>query len=486
MAAKRTARDRQAYQTPLTRRAAGPAMAYLFSDDFKFKTWRRLWIALADAERQLGLPITQAQIREMKRAADTINYAQADKIERAIRHDVMAHVRAFGLQCPKAKGIIHLGATSMFVVDNADLLRLREGLRLLGAKLAKLIGSLGTFAAKYRGLPTLGFTHLQPAQPTTVGKRACLWAQDFVLDLEELETRLDRLRFRGVKGTTGTQASFLALFDGDDRKVARLEEQVAKAMGFRHTFHVTGQTYPRKLDAQILAALSGIAQSASKMATDIRLLQGLKEIEEPFGTRQVGSSAMAYKRNPIWTERMCGLARFVIANGQNPAITAATQWLERSLDDSSNRRLAIAEGFLATDGILNLALQVTDGLVVNRAQIRKHLDAELPFMATEEILMAAVKAGGDRQALHERIRLHAQAAARAVKQEGKDNDLLERLAADPAFEAVRGQLQSMTDPRRFIGRAPAQVTDFLRGVVGPIRRKYRRAVAALADERIRV
>ena len=478
--------ERASYRSPLPARAAGPAMSYLFSDEFRFKTWRRLWIALAEAERELGLPITQTQIAEMKRAADNINYAVAERIERQTRHDVMAHVKAFGQQCPKAKGIIHLGATSMFVVDNTDLIRMREGLRLVQGKLAKLIDLLGRFAAKYRRLPTLGFTHFQPAQPTTVGKRACLWAQDFVLDVEEIETRLARLRFRSVKGTTGTQASFLALFNGDERKVVRLEKLIAKKMGFAGTYPVTGQTYPRKVDAQVLAALSGIAQSASKMTNDIRLLQGLKEIEEPFGRKQVGSSAMAYKRNPIWSERIGALARFVITNEQNAAVTAATQWLERTLDDSGNRRLALAEGFLATDGVLNLCLQVTDGLVVNKAQIAKRLAAELPFMATEEILMAAVKAGGDRQELHERIRVHSQAAARAVKQEGADNDLLQRLAGDDAFAAVRGMLKSMTDPRRFVGRAPSQVSEFLRDVVAPIRRKYRAAMTRLQEERITV
>jgi len=481
-----TKSERGQYRSPLPARAAGPAMSYLFSDEFRFRTWRRLWIALAEAERELGLPITQTQITEMKRAAEKINYAVAERIEKQTRHDVMAHVRAFGQQCPKAKGILHLGATSMFVVDNTDLIRMREGLRLLRAKLAKLIGLLGTFAAKYKSLPTLGFTHFQPAQPTTVGKRACLWAQDFVLDLDEVETRLGRLQFRSVKGTTGTQASFLALFDGDSKKVVRLEKLLAKKMGFDAVYPVTGQTYPRKVDAQILAALSGIGQSASKMTTDIRLLQALKEIEEPFGKKQVGSSAMAYKRNPIWSERIGALARFVITNEQNAAMTAATQWLERSLDDSGNRRLSLAEGFLATDGVLNLCLQVTDGLVVNKAQIRKHLIAELPFMATEEILMAAVKAGGDRQELHERIRIHSQAAARAVKEQGRENDLLERLAGDPAFAAVRGGLASMTDPRRFVGRAPEQAAEFLRRVVGPIRRKYGRVVARLGKERITV
>jgi len=478
--------ERKSYRSVVATRYAGAAMSHVFSDDFKFGTWRRLWIALAEAERELGLPITQTQIAEMRRAADDINYSEAERIEKQTRHDVMAHVKAFGKQCPKAKGIIHLGATSCFVADNTELIQMREGLRLLRAKLAKVIGVLGKFAARYKGLPTLGFTHFQPAQPTTVGKRACLWAQDFVLDLDEVETRLQRLRARSVKGTTGTQASFLALFNGDEKKVLRLEKLVAKKMGFKSSYPVTGQTYPRKVDSQVLAALSGIAQSASKMATDIRLLQNLKEIEEPFAAKQVGSSAMAYKRNPMRSERICALARLVINTAQNPAITAATQWLERTLDDSANRRAAIAESFLTTDAILNLCIDVAGGLVVNKAQIAKRLAAELPFMATEEILMAAVKAGGDRQELHERIRVHSQAAARAVKQQGVDNDLLERLAGDPAFAGIRGMLKSMTDPRRFVGRAPSQVSEFLRDVVGPIQRKHRTAIARLRDERITV
>jgi len=478
--------ERRRYRSPLSARYAGEAMASLFSDDFKFKTWRRLWIALAEAQRELGLPITAVQIAEMKRAAKHINYAVAEKLERETRHDVMAHVRAFGRQCPKAKRIIHLGATSCFVADNTELLQLREGLCVLSVKLARVIDLLGRFAAKYRNLPTLGFTHFQPAQPTTVGKRACLWAQDFALDLAEVEERLAKLRFRGVKGTTGTQASFLALFDGSEGKVVRLEKRVARKMGFDAVFPVTGQTYPRKLDAQVLGALSGIAQSASKMATDIRLLQGLKEIEEPFGKKQVGSSAMAYKRNPMRSERVCALARFVIATAANPAVTAATQWLERTLDDSANRRLAIAESFLATDAVLNLCIDVAGGLVVNKAQIAKRLAAELPFMATEDILMAAVRKGGDRQELHERIRAHAQAAARAVKQKGADNDLLERLAVDPAFAAVRKELPSMTHPKRFIGRAPSQVSEFLRDVVGPVRRRYRTKMTHFRDEGVRV
>ncbi|MFO7900398.1 MAG: adenylosuccinate lyase [Planctomycetota bacterium] len=478
--------DRGVYRSPLAARYAGRRMAHVFSDDFKFGTWRRLWIALADSERELGLDISQEQIAELKAAAEDINYADAERIEKEIRHDVMAHVRAFGEQAPDAKGIIHLGATSCFVTDNTELIQIRAGLRTLRAKLARTVDRLGAFATQYRDVPTLGFTHYQPAQPTTVGKRATLWAQDFVLDLDEVAGRLDRLRFRGAKGTTGTQASFLALFDGDQSKVVRLEQLVAAKMGFEDVFPVTGQTYPRKVDSQVLGALSGIAQSASKMATDIRLLQNLNEIEEPFGKKQVGSSAMAYKRNPMRSERICALARFVITTAQNAPITAATQWLERTLDDSANRRLALAESFLAADAILNLCLDVCDGLVVNEAPIARRIRAHLPFMATEEILMAAVRAGGDRQELHERIRVHSQAAVKVVKQEGKPNDLLDRLAADPAFESVRDQLGEMTDPRRFVGRAPSQVTEFVEQVVEPIRATYRAALADLEEERVEV
>ncbi|MFW6157962.1 MAG: adenylosuccinate lyase [Planctomycetota bacterium] len=478
--------ERGIYQSPLATRYAGRGMAHVFSDDFKFGTWRKLWIALAESERELGLDISEEQVAELKEHGDDINYEVAERIEREIRHDVMAHVRAFGRQCPAAKGIIHLGATSCFVTDNTELIQIRAGLRVLRAKLARTVDRLGAFAMEHRDLPTLAFTHFQPAQPTTVGKRACLWAQDFALDLEEVAARLDRLRFRGVKGTTGTQASFLALFDGDASKVLRLEQLVAEKMGFESVFPVTGQTYPRKVDAQALAALSGIAQSASKMATDIRLLQHLNEIEEPFGKKQVGSSAMAYKRNPMRSERICALARFVITVAQNAPITAATQWLERTLDDSANRRLALAESFLAADAILNLCLNVTDGLVVNAAPIARRLRAHLPFMATEEVLMAAVQAGGDRQELHERIRVHSQAAVKAVKEEGKPNDLLDRLAADPAFEPVHDMLDGLTNPKRFVGRAPAQVTEFIEQVVEPVRETYRSVLADLEEERIEV
>lgn len=478
--------ERSKYRSPLSARYAGAAMSYLFSDDFKFRTWRRLWVALAESERELGLPITATQIAELKKFADKVNFDVAERFEKETRHDVMAHVKAYGKQCPKAQAIIHLGATSCYVTDNTELLQMREGMLILEAKLAKVVDLLGRFAQKYKKLPTLGFTHFQPAQPTTVGKRACLWAQDFALDIEEFETRLARLRFRGLKGTTGTQASFLALFDGNHAKVKRLEKLVAKRMGFDEVFAVTGQTYTRKLDAQVLAALSGIAQSASKMAVDIRLLQGMKEIEEPFEKTQIGSSAMAYKRNPMRSERICSIARYVITASSNPAMTAATQWFERTLDDSANRRLSIAECFLCTDAILNTCIDVAGGLVVYPAQISKHLAAELPFMATEEILMAAVKRGGDRQLLHERIRVHSQAASAAVKLEGRDNDLFERIAADPTFAKVRGMIDEMRDARRFVGRAPEQVDEFIAAVVAPIRRKHRRAMAAVGEERISI
>ena len=474
------------YTSPLGSRWRADEMSAIFSDDFKFGAWRSLWIALAQAEKELGLPITDEQIAELEAHRHDVNYEVADAREREVRHDVMAHVYAYGQQCPKAKGIIHLGATSAYVGDNTDLIQIRAALERVQRLLVNVVDALATCAIEHKGVPTLGFTHFQPAQPTTVGKRVCLWLQDFVTDLEEVEHRLAALKFRGVKGTTGTQASFLALFDGDHEKVRRLDRLVTEKMGFAESFPVTGQTYPRKLDAQVLSALSGVAQSAHKMTSDVRLLQHMKEIEEPFGRKQVGSSAMAYKRNPMRSERICALARLVIASAANPAVTAATQWLERSLDDSANRRLVIAESFLTTDAILNLCVDVTSGLVVNKAQIKRRLAAELPFMATEEILMAGVKAGGDRQALHERIRVHSQAAARAVKQEGKANDLLERLAGDPAFASVRSALKSVTDPRRFVGRAPSQVSEFLRDVVGPIRRKYRMAIAGLEEERITV
>lgn len=461
------------YQSPLVERYATRAMSENFSANTKFRTWRRLWVALAEAEQELGLPITNAQIEELRRFQDDINHEVAREQEKKTRHDVMAHIHAYGLQCPNARPIIHLGATSAYVGDNTDLIILRDGLRILLRKLVNVIDALGAFAQRHRDLVTLSFTHFQPAQLSTVGKRACLWAYDLVLDLEDLEYRLDTLRFRGAKGTTGTQESFMKLFNGDEEKVKALDRLVAEKMGFSETFAVTGQTYPRKMDSQILNVLAGIAQSAHKFTNDLRLLHHLKEVEEPFGEEQVGSSAMAYKRNPRRAEMIAALARHVIVNSMNPAFTAASQWFERTLDDSANRRLSLPEAFLATDGILNAYLDVASGLVVYPAVIHRHVVDELPFMATEELLMEAVKAGGDRQALHERIRHHAVKAARRVKEEGKPNDLLERLSNDPAFATMRARFDRLNDPARFAGRAPKQVDEFLTGIVEPIREKYR-------------
>ncbi len=465
------------YDNPLISRYASREMAALFSPRRRIETWRRLWLALAESERELGLPITKAQIADLKRNIAKINWQAAAKREREVRHDVMAHVHAFGLAARKAAPIIHLGATSCFVTDNADLIIMREGLGLLARKTAAVVLALGDFARRHRALPTLGFTHFQPAQPTTVGKRATLWAQDFALDLKELERRRDELPLRGVAGTTGTQASFLELFDGSQAKVERLNRLVCRKVGFKKSLPVSGQTYTRKLDSQILAALAGIAESASKFATDIRLLAHLKEIEEPFGKKQIGSSAMAYKRNPMRCERITALARFLLTLSLNAPLTHAAQWLERTLDDSANRRLSLPQAFLTADAILELGADVAGGLVVYPEVIRKNLAAELPFMATENILMEAVKAGGDRQKLHERIRKHSQAAAKQVKQYGRENDLLERLRGDPAFAEIAGRLNQLLDGRRYIGRAPRQVTAFLKTVVAPIRRRYRGAKA---------
>jgi adenylosuccinate lyase len=433
-------------------------------------TWRKLWVALAEAERELGLPITEAQIAELKNAVDDIDFDRAAQYERELRHDVMAHVHAFRDRCPNAGGIIHLGATSCYVTDNTDLILMREGLEFLRSRLVTAIDALASFGSRNRDLPCLGFTHLQPAQPTTVGKRATLWCYDLVLDLEEIEHRLACLKFRGAKGTTGTQASFLALFDGDHVKVEALDRRVAEKMGFAQSYPVTGQTYSRKIDAQVLAALSGIGQSAHKAGTDLRILQSRKEIDEPFETKQIGSSAMAYKRNPMRSERMCSLSRFAISLASNAEQTAATQWLERTLDDSANRRLSLPQAFLAIDAVLILYRNILDGLVVHPKVIEKNLRDELPFMATEEILMAAVRAGGDRQVLHERIRFHSQEAARRVKDEGEPNDLFDRLKSDPAFASV--DLHSALDSRQFIGRAPQQVDAFVLDVVERIRTKY--------------
>lgn len=456
------------YQTPLAERYASKEMQYIFSPDKKFRTWRRLWIALAETEKELGLDITDEQIEELKAAKDDINYDVAKAREALVRHDVMSHVYAYGQQCPKAKGIIHLGATSCYVGDNTDIILMKEALRLVHRKLVNVIDELAKFARTYKDLPTLAFTHFQPAQPTTVGKRATLWLNELVMDLEDVEYVIGSLKLLGSKGTTGTQASFLELFDGDQEKCREADRRIAKKMGFDSCYAVSGQTYSRKVDSRVINVLAGIAESAHKFSNDIRLLQHLKEIEEPFEKNQIGSSAMAYKRNPMRSERIAALSRYVLADMLNPAITAATQWFERTLDDSANKRMSIPEAFLAVDGILDLYMNVVDGLVVYPKVIRQHLMNELPFMATENIMMDAVKAGGDRQELHELIREHSMAAGRVVKEEGKPNDLLERIAADPAFGMTMEQLQAIMKPENFVGRAPWQVEEFLDQVVQPI------------------
>ncbi|MGV3486065.1 MAG: adenylosuccinate lyase [Planctomycetaceae bacterium] len=462
--------DVSVYQNPLITRYASREMATLWGDDRRFRTWRGLWIALAEAEQSLGLPISTEQIDELRRFQDTLNLDVAATYERKLRHDVMAHVHAYGDQCPAARPIIHLGATSCYITDNADLILIRDALRLVAARVAGVIYRLPRFAAAHRALPCLAFTHLQPAQPTTVGKRCCLWIYDLVLDLEEVENRIAGLRSRSTKGTTGTQASFLQLFEGDHAKVKELEQRVAQKMGFSDSYAVTGQTYPRKIDSQIIDALSGIAQGLHKTATDLRLLASRKEVEEPFEANQIGSSAMAYKRNPMRSERICALSRFVMSLQSSTAATAATQWLERTLDDSANRRLVLPQAFLAIDACLVLMQNIAEGLVVYPKTIAKNLQAELPFMATESILMAAVSAGGDRQTLHESIRLHSQAAALRVKAEGEDNDLLSRLKADHDYDAI--DIDALSDPARFVGRAPEQVDDFIEEYIEPIRARY--------------
>ncbi len=458
------------YENPLINRYASRQMAELWSEQRKHSTWRRLWVALAESERELGIDISESQISDLKSAVDDIDFDLAAKYERELRHDVMAHVHAYGDRCPSAKRIIHLGATSCYVTDNTDLILIREGSQQLQLRLVAVIDELAKFAVQHRELPCLGFTHLQPAQPTTVGKRATLWCYDLVLDLVEVEHRLATLKCRGVKGTTGTQASFMTLFDGDHSKIEELDRRVSRKMGFDAAYSVTGQTYSRKVDSQVLDVLSGIGQSAHKAGTDLRLLQSRKEVEEPFEEQQIGSSAMAYKRNPMRAERMCSLARFAMSLSMNAAQTMATQWLERTLDDSANRRLTLPQAFLAIDAVLILYRNIVDGLVVYPKVLAKHLDEELPFMATEEILMAGVQAGGDRQALHERIRVHSQAAAREVKEQGRPNDLLDRLRRDPAFAAV--DLSNALAARRFVGRAPEQVDAFVADVVEPIRQRY--------------
>jgi adenylosuccinate lyase len=459
------------YESPLNSRYASKEMQSLFSPDIKFKTWRKLWIALAEAEKELGLSITEEQIEELKKYMDEINYELAEQKEKEFRHDVMAHIHAYGELCPSAKGIIHWGATSCYVGDNTDIIVMTEALKLIKNKLLTVIKKMSEFALKYKDLPTLGFTHFQPAQPVTVGKRACLWIQDLMLDVEDLDYILSNMMLLGSKGTTGTQASFLSIFDGDHDKVKKLEKLIAEKMGFKDVFPVAGQTYTRKLDSRVLNVLSGIAQSAYKFSNDIRLLQSMKEIEEPFEEKQIGSSAMAYKRNPMRSERISSLARYVIVDAINPAITASTQWFERTLDDSANRRISIPEGFLATDAILNIYINVSEGLVVYPKVIEKHLMEELPFMATENILMEAVKRGGDRQELHERIRIHSMEAGNQVKVEGNKNDLIERIASDKVFGLNLEELQAVLEPKNYIGRAPEQVVDFINDYINPLLEK---------------
>ena len=469
------------YTSPLSERYASKEMQYIFSQDMKFRTWRRLWIALAETEKELGLNITQEQIDELKAHADDINYDVAKAREKEVRHDVMSHVYAYGVQCPKAKGIIHLGATSCYVGDNTDIIVMTEALKLVQKKLVNVIAELSKFADKYKDQPTLAFTHFQPAQPTTVGKRATLWTQEFMMDLEDLEYVLGTIKLLGSKGTTGTQASFLELFEGDQETIDKIDPMIAAKMGFKECYPVSGQTYSRKVDTRVVNVLAGIAASAHKMSNDIRLLQHLKEVEEPFEKSQIGSSAMAYKRNPMRSERIASLSRYVMVDALNPAITSATQWFERTLDDSANKRLSVPEGFLAIDGILDLCLNVVDGLVVYPKVIEKHMMAELPFMATENIMMDAVKAGGDRQELHERIRELSMEAGRNVKVEGKDNNLLELIAADPAFNLTLEELQKTMDPKKYVGRAKEQTESFIAKVVNPVLDSHKEMLGLTAE-----
>ena len=469
------------YQSPLSERYASKEMQYIFSPDKKFRTWRRLWIALAETEKELGLPITEEQIAELKEHADDINYDVAKEREKLVRHDVMSHVYAYGQQCPKAKGIIHLGATSCYVGDNTDIILMSEALELVRRKLVNVIAELAKFADAYKDQPTLAFTHFQPAQPTTVGKRATLWLQEFLMDLEDLDYVKGSLKLLGSKGTTGTQASFLELFEGDQETIDKIDPMIAEKMGFEDCYPVSGQTYSRKVDTRVLNVLAGIASSAHKMSNDIRLLQHLKEVEEPFEKTQIGSSAMAYKRNPMRSERIASLSRYVMIDALNPAITSATQWFERTLDDSANKRLSVPEGFLAVDGILDLCLNVVDGLVVYPKVIEKHLMAELPFMATENIMMDAVKAGGDRQELHERIRELSMEAGRNVKEKGLDNNLLELIAQDPAFNLSEETLKATMDPAKYTGRSAVQVEAYLNNVVNPLLEKNKEILGVKAE-----
>ena len=465
-------RNRDGYTSPLSTRYASREMQYLFSDNNKFRTWRKLWIALAKAEHQLGLPVTREQISQLEAHAEDVNYDVAEEREKLVRHDVMSHVYAYGQQCPDAEGIIHLGATSCYVGDNTDILILRDAMGLVLRKCAQVLRNLSAFAEKYKDLPCLAYTHLQPAQLTTVGKRAALWMNELVMDMENLEFQLDSLRLRGAKGTTGTQASFMELFEGDEGKVLELERLVAEQMGFDRCVAVSGQTYSRKVDAYVLGALSGVAQSACKFASDLRILQAFEEMEEPFEKSQIGSSAMPYKRNPMRSERICALARYVIQDAVNPAMTAASQWFERTLDDSANKRIAVSEAFLAVDAILEIYINVTAGLVVYDRVVRRRVMEKLPFMATENIMMEAVRRGGNRQELHEALRRHSHAAARQVKLEGGRNDLIERIAADPLFPLTREEIDAQMAPEQYVGRAPGQVTAFLRDEIDPLLERY--------------
>lgn len=472
------------YASPLVERFATKEMAQLWSAQRKFSTWRRCWLALAEAEKELGLPISDEQLGEMRAHLDDIDFEAAARFERETRHDVMAHIHAFGLVAPKANPIIHLGATSCYVTDNTDLILMREGLDILLTKAINTLAKLADFALKWKDLPTLGYTHFQPAQVVTVGKRACLWAQDLLMDIEDIESAMARLRCRGAKGTTGTQASFLALFEGDHAKVRELDDRVARKLGFERSYPVTGQTYPRKVDTHVLRTLAAVGESVHKWATDMRLLQRLKEIEEPFAEKQVGSSAMAYKRNPMRCERACAIARFLMAAPMHTSFTSAVQWFERTLDDSAIRRLSLPEAFLAADGLLNLYLNVMENPVVYPKVIEKHLWEELPFMATENILMACVKRGGDRQALHEVIRQHSQAAAARVKEQGEANDLLDRLAAEPAIEMSRAEIEAVLDLREFVGRAPEQTVEFVQEYVHPVLARHQQRLGATSDVRV--
>lgn len=472
---------KNSYESPFSTRYASEEMQYLFSADKKFKTWRRLWVALARAEMKLGLPVTEAQVKELESHLDDINYDVAEAREKQVRHDVMSHVYAYGVQCPNAKGIIHLGATSCYVGDNTDVIIMKEALQVVRRKLINVIDLLGGFAEKYKDMPALAYTHLQPAQLTTVGKRATLWMNELLMDLEDLDYRISTLKLLGSKGTTGTQASFVDLFDGDTEKITRLEQMIAEEMGFSMVVPVSGQTYSRKMDSQVLAVLSGIAQSASKFSNDMRILQNFKEMEEPFEKNQIGSSAMPYKRNPMRCERITALSRYVMIDSLNPSFTAATQWFERTLDDSANKRISVAEAFLAVDSILNIMLNVCDGLVVYPKVIRQRVLKELPFMATENIMMEAVKKGGDRQELHERLRMHSIAAGKVVKEEGGENDLIDRICADPAFNLSHDEIDSIMIPENFTGRSAEQVDSFLSAYVKPLREKNRDVLGENAE-----